>query len=262
MTFYGQQMTPSAADLANPMVDLSNTRAPIYVQLSTLFRRFIVRGQWPVGNQIPTHDALAMQFGVNPATIRKAIDTLEVEGLIECSRRRGSFVIAKPANAEWYEIASTWKNALHAYDRLTFEMLEAGEASELPAGSHTGGSAARDYVRMRRLYRRGTFPLVVEDSCLDRTIYKKIGRSALRNAGLAALVDRNARVKRAEQIFRFGIADGEMSKPLDVPLNAPLAIVHLSIFGDGSAPLFESIAYFRGDMIRIVEPIKFSKKRE
>jgi GntR family transcriptional regulator len=77
MTFSAQQEALLLAELADPMVDLSTTHAPIYLQLSTLFRRFIVRNQWPVGDRIPNHDALAMQFGVNPATIRKAIAALE-----------------------------------------------------------------------------------------------------------------------------------------------------------------------------------------
>ena len=64
---------PAAAvtDLVPPEFDLTHNRAPIYVQLSTLFRRFIVTGHWPVDRQVPTHETLAVQFDVNPATIRK-----------------------------------------------------------------------------------------------------------------------------------------------------------------------------------------------
>jgi len=52
MTFSAPPEAPSLAELADPMVDLSTTYAPIYLQLSTLFRRFIVRNQWTVGEWI------------------------------------------------------------------------------------------------------------------------------------------------------------------------------------------------------------------
>jgi GntR family transcriptional regulator len=259
MTFAAQQSALPLADLANPMVDLSSTRAPIYVQLATLFRRFIVRSQWPVGNRIPTHDALAMQFSVNPATVRKAIEALEAEGLVECSRRRGTFVIAKPPSAEWYEIATTWKGALQAYDGLVPQLLESTEAKEIPPRLRLAGSPARRYRYRRRLYRRGDAPLIVEESYLDEAVCKKISKSSLKSAPLINLVDRHGRVKRANQTVRFGIAGSETSQLLDVALNAPLAIVHLSIF-DEEGVCFESTAYIRGDMIRIVEPIRFPKR--
>lgn len=261
MTLHARQKG-AVSDIANPMVDLSSTRAPIYLQLSTLFRRFIVRSQWPVGDRIPTHDALAMQFGVNPATVRKAIDALEAEGLVACSRRRGTFVIAKPSNAEWYEIATTWEGVMHAYDGLAAELLETDDAKEIPGRFQAGGSSARRYRYTRRLYRRGSVPLVVEDSYLDKTLHKKINRAGSSNTALLNFVDRHARVERADQTLRFGIAGREISQLLELPLNAPLALVHLSVFAAGAVHCFESTAYIRGDMVRVAEPIRFSKKSE
>jgi GntR family transcriptional regulator len=113
---------------------------------------------------------------------------------------------------------------------------------------------------MRRLYRRASAPLIVEDSYLDERVCKKVSRAGLRNTSPINLVDRHIRVKRADLTLRFGIADGEMSQLLNVPLNAPLAIVHLSVDDENSVRCFESMAYIRGDTIRIVEPIRFAKR--
>ena len=44
----------------------------------------------------PTHEQLAVQLDVNPATIAKAISLLADEGLVKRSRRSGTVVIAKP----------------------------------------------------------------------------------------------------------------------------------------------------------------------
>jgi len=260
MTFSARQNARSLAELADPMVDLSTTYAPIYLQLSTLFRRFIVRNQWPVGERIPNQDALAAQFGVNPATVRKAISALESEGLVRCARRRGTFIIAKPPDAHWYDIATNWPGAVRAYEELALKLLEDKEARDIPHRLRTGGSPARRYRRLRRLYRRGRAPLIVEVSYLDERICQKVDRSELRNTPAVALVDRLVKVKRADQKLRFGIADGEMSQLLNLPLNAPLAIVHLSVDDENYDRCLVSTAYIRGDTIRVIEPISFTKK--
>src|SRR5688572_20717641 len=104
-------------------VDFSNDRAPIYIQLATLFRRLIVTGQWPVGQKIPTHEQLALQLNVNPATIAKAVSLLAEEGLLKRSRRSGTSVIAKPAVTQTFRVGTTWRELLNNFETLEFELL-------------------------------------------------------------------------------------------------------------------------------------------
>jgi GntR family transcriptional regulator len=262
MTFSETSDPPPFGELADPAVDLSNTHAPIYVQLSTLFRKFIVRNQWPVGERIPNLAALAAQFGVNPATVSKAIGTLETEGLVECSRRRGTFVVAKPQKTRWYDVATNWSDAVRSYDGLTFKLLKDKAVKDVPAELRGHAPPAGHYRHIRRLYRRGRVLLIVEDSYLDDRIYQKADRAGLRHTPAIKLVDRFVRPHRAIQTLRFGIADGEISRLLNVPLNAPLATVHLSVDDGPSVRCLESTAYIRGDTIRVVEPIVFAKKKK
>jgi GntR family transcriptional regulator len=180
--------------------------------------------------------------------------------LVKCSRRRGTFVIAKPPDAHWYDIATSWSAALRAYDGLTFKLLDDKDVKEMPARLRAAGSPARHYLRLRRLYRRGRVPLIVEDSYLDDRVCQKVDGAELRQTPAIKFVDRLVRIKRADQTLRFGIADGEMSRLLNVPLNAPLAIVHLAVDDEHSVRSFESTAYIRGDTVRMVEPISFAKR--
>ena len=66
----------------NPSVDLDRSAVSRYLQLASLFRRRIEAGDWPIGQQTPTVDDLAVECGVARATVRKALDMLEDEGLI------------------------------------------------------------------------------------------------------------------------------------------------------------------------------------
>jgi GntR family transcriptional regulator len=262
MTFSDASDPPLLAELADPTVDLSNTYAPIYVQLSTLFRKFIVRNQWPVGERIPNLDALAAQFSVNPATVSKAIGALEAEGLVECSRRRGTFVVAKPQATLWYDVATDWPGAVRAYDGLAFKLLKDKEVKDIPAELREHATLARRYRHIRRLYRRGRMPLIVEDSYVDDRTCQKADRAELLNTPAIKLTDRFVSARRAVQTLRFGIADSEISRLLNVPLNAPLATVQLSVDDERSVRCLESTAYIRGDIIKVCEPIVFAKKKQ
>jgi GntR family transcriptional regulator len=250
-------VTFSNADQISPV---SSTHAPIYRQLSTLFRKFIVRNQWPVGERIPNLDALAAQFGVNPATVRKAITALETEGLAECSRRRGTFVVAKPLDTHWYEVATNWPGTVRSYDGLALKLLKDRDVKDIPAELGGHGSPAPRYRHLQRSYRRGRVPLIVEDSYLDDRTCQKVDSAELRNTPAIRMVDRFVKVRRALQTMRFGIADSDMSQLLSVPLNAPIAMIHLSVDDHRSVRCLESTAYIRGDALRVFEPIMFGKK--
>jgi GntR family transcriptional regulator len=232
-------------DTPTPHVDLTHNRAPLYVQLSTLFRRFIVSGQWVVGSQIPTHEDLAVQFEVNPATIRKAIALLEKEGLVERFRPRGTFVKAKPAAVKWVEIPSEWDAALHAYDELTPDIIEAHDED--------------GYRLLRRLYRRGREPIAIEECSLAHSLRRHLGDAELAETPSLRLLARPGAspMGPVEETVRFGIADGEIAAALRLPLNAPLAIMHISARDSAGTLVLESRAYFRGDIARLRETIRF-----
>lgn len=242
-----------------PTLDLTHNWAPIYVQLSTLFRRFIVTGQWRVNGRIATHEDLAAQFDVNPATIRKAIAILEQEGLVRRRRRHGTFVVAKPSRADWCAIGTTWDEALHTYDGMTAEILDSRDGGAIGASLGSDADIADSYRLTRRLYRRGRDPVVVEESCLDRKLHRKIGVARLaREPTLVALAGlKGLEIDRADETIRFGIADATISALLRIALNAPVAIVHQSVIGSRNLLLYEARAFMRGDLARISEPIKF-----
>ena len=67
---------------------------PIWVQLVETFRINIVSGTWPPSSKIPSVRELALQAGVNPNTIQRALGELDRQGLTEAEREQGRFVPA------------------------------------------------------------------------------------------------------------------------------------------------------------------------
>lgn len=65
-------------------------------------RRFVLeriqRGDWPVGERVPTEAELAKQFTTSRSNVSQAIKALEKEGIVNRYRRRGTFVAGLPAS--------------------------------------------------------------------------------------------------------------------------------------------------------------------
>ena len=66
--------------------------APIYAQVMERVERMIVSGSLAPGERLPSVRTFAMEAGVNPNTMQKALTELERGGLIYSQRTSGHFV--------------------------------------------------------------------------------------------------------------------------------------------------------------------------
>ena len=66
--------------------------APIYSQLVDQMKLGIVSGEWIPGQRIPAVRELAVDAGVNPNTMQRALQELERQGLMFSQRTSGRFV--------------------------------------------------------------------------------------------------------------------------------------------------------------------------
>ena len=104
----------------------------LHVQLHNQLRQLILSGAWESGSRIPSESELAAHLKVSRSTIRLALQKAEIEGLIERTAGRGTFVAYFPSQER--------QNRLIAYVTYGFEsdnlyMLK-GAASELKADGY------------------------------------------------------------------------------------------------------------------------------
>ena len=66
--------------------------APIYTQLCEQLTLAIISGAYPPGGRLPTVRELALDAGVNPNTVQRALSELERQGLVYSQRTAGRFV--------------------------------------------------------------------------------------------------------------------------------------------------------------------------
>ena len=63
-----------------------------YAALAAALRARVVAGEWPPGSALPAEQTLAAEHGVALGTLRRALELMAEQGLIERIHGRGTFV--------------------------------------------------------------------------------------------------------------------------------------------------------------------------
>jgi GntR family transcriptional regulator len=214
-----------------PSVDLDRSAVSRYIQLAGLFRRRIETGDWAIGQQTPTVDDLTAECGVARATVRKALDMLEEEGLIEL---------------------------LAAREEAVIEVLSDERGFQPPNVPHPVGTLAPSYRRLTRRHQRHGAPFLLARLYIDERLSKRLSKKDLQSkTALRLMADiPGLKIKDARQTLTIGSADVETSEFLDVPLNAPIGVVYRSVVDRSGCLVFIGEGLYRGDMIRIDMKLK------
>jgi GntR family transcriptional regulator len=247
-----------AVPASSKVVDFSRSAVSRYIQLATLFQRRIETGQWPLGERIPTVDELAKEFSVARATIRQAMDTLEAQGLIERHRAKGTFVVFRPQEGLWCEVETDWSGLLKSREGATIEVLAESNDATAHGQIHNIGKPAPGYWHLRRRHWRDGKAYLIAEVYIDKRLKARIPRAALKTKSSMRLIADVAgvRVADARQTLTIGTADSEIAQLLDVPLNAPVAIIHRSAVDTNGVLVFIGIGVYRGDVVRLDVKLK------
>lgn len=91
---------------------------PIYQQAAEIVRKRIIKGVYPQGSRLPAVRDLAMEAGVNPNTMQRALLTLEESGLVYSQRTSGRFVSEDESLLEVQKYQSARRQVLSFVKRM------------------------------------------------------------------------------------------------------------------------------------------------
>lgn len=75
-------------------------RKPDYQRIADDIRRQIEDGELAPGAKLPTHAALAQQYGVSLQPVKMALWQLELQGLVEGHQGKGVFVVEPTSSSQ------------------------------------------------------------------------------------------------------------------------------------------------------------------
>ena len=243
---------------ANTLMKNGAGGVPRYTQLATLFRRHIATGHWKVGDQIPTVEGLAEEYGVARATVRHALSILEAENLIERFRAKGTFVTQQPQEQLWCEVETDWSGLLRPREAAVIELISEETGKQPPPLMHDSGKRTESYRHFRRKHSRNNQPFLLASVYIDEQLSHHISHDALADkTALSLLVEiEGLQISDVHQTMTLGQADMITAEQLEIPLNASVAYVQRSVSDDKGRLILVSDGVYRGDIVRVDMKLK------
>lgn len=231
---------------------ISDSHVPKYAQIADIFRQRIARGVWAQGSRLPANESLAAEFGVSRVTVRQAVDLLVQDGIIEAQQGRGTFVTGTLAENRWLKVETTLADLAEVYRDTSPKIINISEKrADAPLLPGEGEPAPR-YVFMRRVHSRDDRPYCVISIYLDERVFRKSPKRFRKETVIPILKEmRDPRISSARQTLTIGVADLEVAKLLQVPLNSPVAEVRRVFTTKDRTVIYLGEVTYRGDFIKI-----------
>jgi GntR family transcriptional regulator len=221
---------------------------PLYVQV-----RETLRGEYsqlPPQTAIPTELELIERFGVSRITLRRAVDDLVVDGLLERHQGRGTFTSVPKLTHELNAISS-WTEQLRAlgYKPRTAQGI-CKEVSPPRRVAHALDLKPDENVMMLRRTRLvGEEPISLMTNYIPSRLVPNFGQESEGTESLYELLEQRYHLvpDRATDTVETRSATDEEAETLCIePWSPVLVVTRVSFLKDGS-PLELAIAISRGD---------------
>lgn len=223
---------------------------PKYLQVREVLKRRMYR-EYELGEQISTEEVLGREFGVSRETIREALRGLELEGLIQRHRAKGTFFIRRPDQPAddrvtgMIEDFTALKLSTHSKILKVEEIKTPGEIMQIPGASD-------QVLRISRLRYFEEKPLVVHEAFLPIDTGKRVVALDLSNSSIMQITEEKLRIQATEerQQIEAMVADTEMARLLDIPIGAPLLFISRLFRMKSGKEIMLFNSYYRADRYR------------
>jgi len=234
-----------------PTLEGMDQRLPLYARLADLLTKRIASSEWSPDAPLPSETTLAGDYGVSLGTMRKAMQQLAEEGLVE--RRQGSGTYVRRAKLDkslfrFFRYAGgRAKGAVPGSRILRREVITANSWPEAARGL----SRADQLIRIERLRLWGNDPFLFEEIALPLALFAPLMELEVEQFGplLYPLYERTCGqiVASAEEILTVGGADAAVAQVLNCRRGAPVVKIERHAFAHDRAPLEWRCTTGRGD---------------
>ena len=220
---------------------------PKYHQIYLVLREQLQEGRFADG--LPGEVALAGQFGVARVTVRKALEQLSTEGLIDRAPGRGTRPRLKPPGAaavnptpstgSRMQLTGLLENIVNMGLRTKVQVITCAlitSSADVAQALHIQpGAMVQKAVRVRST---GEGPLSVITTHVPEPLARNFGRKELAKQPILLLLEASGvRIGRAVQTLSAKLADAVVARQLDVQVGSALLAVTRLIYDEQERPV-------------------------
>jgi GntR family transcriptional regulator len=231
---------------------------PLYRSVCDSLKERILAGDYPPGVALPSESRLVHDYGVSLITVRRALQELVLDGLIERRQGVGSFV-REASRGVVVGLSSFDADVAEGRLRLARDLLA---DRELPAPADVAARLrlpAGAIVRyLSRLDRQGTVPFSVDEAyippALARTVTPDLAASPL----FFPLWCESAGIEVGRVDYELGVQmpDRARQEQLGIGPDVPLLICGELNFDVAGDPVMWIVSYYRGDVTNLTHSVR------
>lgn len=227
---------------------------PRHRVLAEILRKNILSGKWPPNSMIPPEMELCKEFEASRTTIRKALETLTLEGFIVRKPRKGTWVREPARGHQSWILESASIN--YVYDpEMTAEILRVESVVRESARPILEGfEDGESLTRFRLLRRIKDTPLALVDTYLSSVYADDIVQAfdPVENNYIFEILEQvsGRPVIEVSDTYDVILAVGEIAEVLNVSVGSPLFFV-TRLLSDQRGQLMQATGlHLRPDMYK------------
>ncbi len=233
-------------------------KIPVYVQVESVLRQKILKGQLGQGEQLPTLNELSAEFGVSQITVRTALANLKAERLISGKRGKGTFVAEQVPLQKHLVVTGDLQNFLEEWEKFKVKPLgmdrKRVRETRIPREIETFfGMDGQDSVCVvRRVRFIDGMPVSFFENFLRPEIAKHISLKELSKQPLRRIVEKKLglQVGENETYLESVPAHPDVAEVLNTGVFSPLFLAQAMLW-DASGQPFEIVNVFmRSDFFK------------
>lgn len=223
---------------------------PLHEQISSWLRGQIDSGELPPEAQLPSENELCDLFDVSRVTVRRALQTLEADGVIFRRQGLGSFVCDRRLPQGLVRLTDFAQDMARA--GLTASSVVLRDATEpAPPGvaERLGLEPGSDVLRLDRLRLGDGEPVAVDRTWLPPTYAKLVAGHDLGTRTLYEVLERDYNIPAISGRYRItaGAADDEVAGRLGLKAGDPVLVIERVTRTLGGRPFYFQRRYYRSD---------------
>ncbi|MEP3333519.1 GntR family transcriptional regulator [Sedimentitalea sp.] len=225
-------------------LNATDDRLPAYARLRDALASRIANGEWTPDQPIPSEARLAKEYALSVGTVRKAVDGLVGEGLLERRQGSGTYVKAPAFDATLFRFFQ-WREVDGNQVSIPSSNLILRSASTAPAEA-AEALGTTDVIKIVRLRSLSDLPVLFEEIYIPAAQFA--GFAELPEDALGPLLyplyfeHFGVLVKRATDDLSFGMASETVALQLRLQPGDPLAVIRRTAFDIKGNPVEWRIA--------------------
>lgn len=241
------------AESSNPNTDtFFESGRPRHEQLSDWLRSKIDDGTYEVDDQLPSEHQLSERFDVSRITVRRALQTIENEGLIYRRQGLGSFVRDRRARQGLVRLTDFAQDMAQSGLEASSEVLHHAQESVPPdVAPHLQLDAGATVVQLDRLRLGDGDPIAFDRTWLPLFYAQLVEDHDLAHETIYRILEQEYEIPVLRGRYRITAANAPepVADPLGVPTGRALLLIERLSLTQGDKPVYFQRRYYRSDRV-------------